>query len=248
MKIDDADLTHRMRLLIDSEATVFSLLCEISGLDPREDFQHANLQEVDFRGSDLTGYNFRFADLRHAIWDENAGEKSIDCSFALRGRDFSPVRGSDWSEFKRGVFESKRWAERFLSFAFLVDNFGENELTARGLLAPVLRGDRSKYAVETCKTYFLASYLDNKEAMKYCRAMADAGHSPGNAYRLRKLRRYRSDLLRYISTVHTSEEWQLRGNRYPGDINPLELVAIFEEEKSEPERLHGPDPFRDRFR
>src|SRR5712664_2369051 len=53
----------------------FRSLCKIAALDPAHDFKYANLADVDFGYSDLSGFNFtganlKNADFRHARYDE----------------------------------------------------------------------------------------------------------------------------------------------------------------------------------
>ena len=43
-----------------SDTNTFSELVRVGGLDPKEDFIHANLQDVDFTGSNLIDFNFDY--------------------------------------------------------------------------------------------------------------------------------------------------------------------------------------------
>lgn len=56
----------------------FMTLCRIADIDPRVDFAHANLRNVDFRGGDLTGCDFTGADLENADFSR---ARLVDCRF-----------------------------------------------------------------------------------------------------------------------------------------------------------------------
>ena len=53
-----------------SESSVFSELIEIAGLDPSVDLIGANFSNFDFRGSNLSGYNFSKCEMLNCIKDE----------------------------------------------------------------------------------------------------------------------------------------------------------------------------------
>lgn len=50
-----------------SSDTSFHSLVKVSGLDPRYDFQHADLRFLDMRGADLRGFDFTGSDLRQCV-------------------------------------------------------------------------------------------------------------------------------------------------------------------------------------
>lgn len=49
----------------------FDKLVALAGLDPREDFRHAELRALNFCGADLRGYDFSGSDLRDTVIDGN---------------------------------------------------------------------------------------------------------------------------------------------------------------------------------
>lgn len=201
----------------EADSDTFSDLVKVAGLDPASDFTHANLQGVDFTGSDLAVFNFEFADLRGAIWDSVTSAELPHYMYALRGRRRDPISATDFDAISERSLKSQTWGERFFAFALTVDNFGEVDLTF-ALLTKIMDGDNSVYMKHCTPLYFLASHLDNSKAMNYCIEMASLGNSYGNMYRLRKLKRLLNEHISYaISTDKIME-------CYPGRI-PIDKIV-----------------------
>ncbi len=204
-----------VKRISEADTDTFSELIRISRLDPASDFTHANLQNVDFRGSDLSKFNFKFADLRGATWDSETSFEPAQYMYALRGRQRDPVSTTDRVEIIECALNARTWGVRFFAFALAVDNFGEVDLTLE-LLAKIVREDGGKYMKFSSYLYFLASYLNNGEALEYCRTMASASNSYNNMFRFKKLKRLMNELGRYAESTN-------RTKRYPGEV-PVEDI------------------------
>ncbi|WFE73306.1 pentapeptide repeat-containing protein [Roseinatronobacter sp. S2] len=200
-----------------SVSDVFSDLVQLSGLRPQFDFQHARLAGVDFAGSNLSEFNFDYADLRGAKWANRLSDPST-LQYSLRGNGTNEVRGTDFKDFSAKVLSKALWAERFFAFQVLVDNWGENPDTVEVLLK--LLPTKSGTYLPLCSfVYFSASYLNDNEAKTRCISMANAGGSQVNIYRLRKLRLSASQNAKYFKTVDMKP-------RYPAGLTAKELKPL----------------------
>lgn len=201
-----------------TDTDTFSELVRIGGLNPKEDFKYANLQDVDFTGSNLSEFNFNFADLRGATWEAEEPQIPESFRYALRGRKRDPIRSIDYSAIAERALTANTWRERFLSFALAVDNFGEVDLTL-DILQKTLHLDNSKYMKFTSALYFIASYLRHSEALDYCRTMALASNSYTNMYRFKKLSRLLNELRGYLDSTNPKLT-------YPGIVSSGNVVKL----------------------
>lgn len=201
-----------------SQSNSFSVLARVAGLDPLVDFQHSNLQNVDFSDSDLSEFDFSCSDLRGANWE---GAIGLPHRFrhALRGHASIVLVGSDFKDLAATVFEGRTWAERFLSFATLVDGFGLVDETLE-ILERVVGGDSSDYMRACSYAYYCAVGVMNNEAMLYIRSMALQGNSYGNMYRIKRVRRYVSDFNKYLDRVEIKKN-------YPGAVASNEILKRY---------------------
>tara|TARA_R100000306_G_C4363075_1_gene136278 strand:- start:266 stop:940 length:675 start_codon:yes stop_codon:yes gene_type:complete len=203
--------------VMEAESDVFSDLVELSGLRPQSDFQHSRLTDVDFAGSNLSEFNFDYADLRGAKWDNRASDP-LSLRYSMRGKGTDEVRGDDFSDLSATVLSNSLWAERFFAFRLLVDNWGENSDTA-DVLSKLLASSSGTYLPLCAVLYFSASYVNNGEAMALCNSMANAGRSQVNIYRLRKLRQAVKENLNYLQRLNLRP-------RYPNDIPEKEINSF----------------------
>jgi beta-phosphoglucomutase-like phosphatase (HAD superfamily) len=70
----------------------FDKLAHIAGLDPEQDFQHADLRGLNFCGADLRGFNFTGSDLRDVARDRST---VIDSSTVLKDAKVRWVEEAD---------------------------------------------------------------------------------------------------------------------------------------------------------
>jgi len=213
--IDSIEIAYS--LVSESESDVFSDLVHLSGLRPNHDFRHSRLSGVDFAGSDLSEFNFDYADLRGARWENRFSDPST-LRYSLRGKGTDEVRGTDFDDLSAKVLAQSLWAERFFAFQVLVDNWGENLDTAKVLL-DLLHTDNGTYLPLCSFVYFSASYLNDSDTKAWCVDMANAGGSQINLFRLKKLRRYVSEYRRYFGSVDIRP-------RYPEDLTSNEVKLI----------------------
>ncbi|MBP0481360.1 pentapeptide repeat-containing protein [Sagittula salina] len=68
--LDHEDL-RAIKAVYESNTPRFDLLVKASGLDPKRDFQHTNLRNLDFCGADLRGFDFSGSDLRQSAKNSN---------------------------------------------------------------------------------------------------------------------------------------------------------------------------------
>lgn len=216
MRTNDAHSTA-FSSVIEAESDVFSDLVELSGLRPQTDFQHSRLAGVDFAGSDLSSFNFDYADLRGAKW-ENRISDPLSLRYSMRGKGTDEVRGDDFTDLSAKALSKSLWAERFFAFRLLVDNWGENPDTAAAL-SRLLATNSGTYLPLCSMLYFTASYLNDDEAKAFCNAMADAGRSQVNIFRLRKLRQKIKSNLKFFESVTLRQ-------RYPNDLSGEEIKLI----------------------
>ena len=208
--------------VMESESDVFSDLVALSGLNPQSDFQHSRLAGVDFGGSDLSKFNFDYADLRGVKWEERLSDP-LSLSYSLRGSGTDEVRGSDFADLRTKLLSKSNWAERFFAFLILVDNWGENPDTA-GVLSELLENDNGTYLPLCCFVYFTASYLNDAESKSLCVDMANAGRSQINIYRLGKLRRSAFINMEYFDSAVFRQ-------RYPNDLSQTEFKVLIKHVK-----------------
>lgn len=216
MKTNDAQSTAFSRV-IEAESDVFSELVELSGLRPQSDFQHSRLAGVNFAGSNLSQFNFDYADLRGAKWDNRASDPQ-SLRYSMRGKGTDEVRGDDFNDLSAKVLSRSLWAERFFAFRLLVDNWGENPDTA-GVLSKLLATNSGTYLPLCSLVYFTASYLNDDESKAFCNDMANAGRSQLNIFRLKKLRQTVGNNLTYFESVTFKK-------RYPNDLSENEINSI----------------------
>lgn len=216
MKTNDIQSTA-FSSVIEAESDVFSGLVELSGLRPQSDFQHSRLTGVDFTGSDLSQFNFDYADLRGAKWD-NRASAPLSLRYSMRGKGTDEVRGDDFHDLSATVLSKSLWAERFFAFRLLVDNWGENPDTAE-VLSKLLAEKRDTYLPLCSVLYFAASYINNGKAKALCNDMANAGRSQVNIYRLKKLRRAVRENLNYLEHLNLTQ-------RYPNDLSDKEINSL----------------------
>ncbi|MEO9496101.1 MAG: pentapeptide repeat-containing protein [Vibrio splendidus] len=193
-----------------AESDVFSYLVEVSGLNPKTDFQEARLQSIDLQGSNLEDFNFSLADLRGAKWHGVLTEP-YSVFRSLRGDGEDNVSGGDFPNLAAICVSKANWGERFLAFKLLVDNWGENIETSEVLIR-ILEKDKGTYLRLCAFVYFCASYNKDAKMKSYCVEMAKAGRSQVNIFRLKTLRKAVRDYSKFFE----------RGNfarRYPGDID-----------------------------
>lgn len=216
MKTNDAHSTA-FSSVIEAESDVFSDLVELSGLRPQSDFQHSRLAGVDFARSNLSSFNFDYADLRGAEW-ENRASDPLSLRYSMRGKGTDEVRGDDFTDLSAKVLSKSLWAERFFAFRLLVDNWGENPDTA-DVLSKLLATNSGTYLPLCSLVYFTASYLDDDKAKAFCNDMANAGRSQVNIFRLRKLRQTVKSNLKFFESVTMRQ-------RYPNDLSEKEIKSI----------------------
>lgn len=216
MKTNDVQSTA-FSSVIEAESDVFSGLVEMSGLRPQRDFQHSRLTGVDFAGSDLSQFNFDYADLRGAKWDNRASDP-LSLRYSMRGKGTDEVRGDDFNDLSATVLSKSLWAERFFAFRLLVDNWGENSDTA-DVLSKLLASSSDTYLPLCSVLYFFASYINDGEAMALCNDMANAGRSQVNIYRLKKLRQAVRENLNYLERLNLTQ-------RYPNDLSDKEINSF----------------------
>lgn len=216
MKTNDVQSTA-FSSVIEAESDVFSDLVELSGLRPQSDFQHSRLTGVDFAGSNLSQFNFDYADLRGAKWDNRASDP-LSLRYSMRGKGADEVRGDDFNDLSAIVLSKSLWAERFFAFRLLVDNWGENSDTA-DVLSKLLASSSDTYLPLCSVLYFSASYINDGEAMALCNDMANAGRSQVNIYRLRKLRQAVRENLNYLQRLNLRQ-------RYPNDLSEKEINSF----------------------
>ena len=216
MKTNDVQSTA-FSSVIEAESDVFSDLVELSGLRPQSDFQHSRLTGVDFAGSNLSQFNFDYADLRGAKWDNRASDP-LSLRYSMRGKGTDEVRGDDFNDLSATVLSKSLWAERFFAFRLLVDNWGENSDTA-DVLSKLLASSSDTYLPLCSVLYFSASYINDGEAMALCNDMANAGRSQVNIYRLRKLRQAVRENLDYLQRLSLRQ-------RYPNDLSENEINSF----------------------
>lgn len=216
MKTNDSQ-TLQFASVLESESDVFSDLVELSGLRPQSDFQHSRLSGVDFAGSNLSIFNFDYADLRGANWS-NLSSEPQSLRYSLRGNGTDEVCGSDFKDLSAKVLSKSSWAERFYAFRLLVDNWGENPDTAE-ILSQLSYSNSGTYLPLCSFVYFTASYLNDNEAKSWCVNMANAGRSQVNIFRLRKLRQSAKQNARLLDSIEMKR-------RYPNDLTKKELKAL----------------------
>lgn len=216
MKTNDSQAAA-FSLVLESESDVFSDLVELSGLRPQSDFQHSRLSGVNFAGSNLSPFNFDYADLRGAEW-KNRSSDPHSLRYSLRGNGADEVRGTDFMDLSAKVLSNSLWAERFYAFRVLVDNWGENPDTAE-VLSQLLDMSSGTYLPLCSFVYFTASYLNDGEAKNLCVNMADAGRSQVNIFRLRKLRQAARKNAGFFDSVEIKQ-------RYPNDLTKKELESL----------------------
>lgn len=203
--------------VLEAKSDVFSDLVKLSGLRPQSDFQHSSLSGVNFAGSDLSQFNFDYADLRGANWESRSSDPH-SLRYSLRGSGVDEVSGSDFEDLLGKVFSKSSWAERFFAFRVLVDNWGENPDTAE-VLSRLLSINNGTYLSLCSFVYFTASYLNDNEAKVLCVNMAEYGRSQVNLFRLRKLRRFANQNSKFLESVEKKQ-------RYPDDLTQKELIPL----------------------
>lgn len=214
----DEKLIETVERVYHSESWIFSDLVRTAGLDPRETFWGANLQDVDFTRSDLSDFDFSFADLRGAKWGGIAAfPKRFDRS--LRGHRRVPIYSHDFEQISGCVKSGKTWSERFLFFALLVDGFGLVDETL-SVLKTVVSTDDSEYMRACSYAYFCAVALKSNEAEIYCRGMAGYSNSYGNMYRIKRIRRYIKDFNSYLNSVQVDIS-------YPGAVSSFDILNCY---------------------
>jgi hypothetical protein len=213
----NASQTSAFSHVLESESDVFSDLVELSGLRPQSDFQHSRLSGVDFAGSNLSLFDFDYADLRGANW-ANRSSDPHSLRYSLRGDGTDEVCGADFKDLSAKVLSKSLWAERFYAFRILVDNWGENPDTAE-TLSHLLSMNSGTYLPLCSFVYFTASYLNDSEAKTLCVNMANSGRSQVNIFRLRKLRQSAKQNARFLDSVQMKQ-------RYPNDLTKKELDSL----------------------
>lgn len=204
--------------VLSSESNVFSVLVSLTSLKPEKDFRSSDLREVDFSGSDLSDFDFTRADLRNARW-EDCLKWPLMYRFAMMGSGNKPITANDFERLVALTENAKLWAERFRSFALIVDNFGVSELVFE-VLDRVVTSDKSTYMRKCSYVYFAASYVGHYEAQNYCFALANEGGAYSNMHRIRKVRRMAVELEDYLQS--------LDGNRarFPGEVSSIDLAQF----------------------
>jgi Leucine-rich repeat (LRR) protein len=95
---------RRLSRVAHADSTSFVALVRLSELDPRQDFEGANLEHVDFGTDDLTGYNFRRASLRFSNLANARGLQSVNLDEAdLTGARIAPPQDYSINQIKRMV-------------------------------------------------------------------------------------------------------------------------------------------------
>lgn len=216
MKTDELQSSD-FSAVLEAKSDVFSDLVKLSGLRPQSDFQHSRLSGVNFADSDLSLFNFDYADLRDANW-ENRSSDPLSLRYSLRGSGADEVSGSDFEELSGKVFSKSPWAERFFAFRVLVDNWGENPETAE-ILSRLLSRGSGTYLSLCSFVYFTASYLNDKEAQALCVNMAELGSSQVNIFRLKKLRQSAKQNTKFLESIEKKQ-------RYPDDLTKKELIPL----------------------
>ena len=84
----------------------FTKLVELSGLDPKIDFQHMDLNRADFTNCDLTDYNFSGSEIEHANFN---GAKIIGSIFDESHFYLECLKAaSDYNLFSKNILIRKR--------------------------------------------------------------------------------------------------------------------------------------------
>lgn len=218
------ELDNVFRKLDRAETEVFSELVELAGLDPAEDFVESEMQGVDFKGSDLSAFNFSFADLRGATWDDESISTFRPPEVFLTGYAKDVVSARDFEVLSINALSAKTWGERFQTFAFVVDNFGSTFITL-DLLEKVLKKEKGTYGPTCAITYYFANFFRADSVKMYCRIMAEEGNSQGNLGRIQKVRRYLLD----FADQGQFETWR----KWPVQVHFRDILDLYKVHFSE---------------
>ncbi len=212
------DIDFRLQAVEQTESNLFSELVSVSGLNPKTDFRYAHLADVNFTGSDLSDFNFDYADLRGATWtDRKSNPSSI--RYALRGSGNDQVRGEDFEDIKAIALSRKTWKERFFAFKTLVDNWGVNDDTLN-VLTQLVKEQKGTYLRLCSLLYFSASYRNEPDEKKFCEKMAIASNSQTNVFRLGKLRQSIRDQVEYFNRYSLED-------RYPNTLSREDFQRVY---------------------
>lgn len=173
--LNDVVSTDTLRLaqkFLAFEEGNFGAQAKFLGLDPKKDFQHADLRGVDFSDTNLGGFNFRGADLRGATgvnvkWDATTildGAETADSLFS-----FEQARRKIFAEKPKLAEQVQRlkdnhWTNAILGVADLLDS---RKVDADSLwVAKTLFEERDELSVRSNILFFMAPVVDDPEEHK----------------------------------------------------------------------------------
>lgn len=216
--MNESEYSSAVRVL-SSETDVFSDLVALTDLRPERDFRISDLRDVDFSGSDLSSFDLTRADLRRVRWQTCLRWPSLH-RFAMMGKGNSPITANDYERLVDLTTASKLWSERFLSFALIVDNFGESNLVF-DVLKKIIMSDSSTYMKVCSYVYFAASFVDHPEGQDYCFALAYEGNAYSNMFRIKKARRISEELKNYVQSLDRDRI------RFPGEVAAEDVAGVY---------------------
>ena len=103
-----ADDQAALLKISEANSLPFSEKVKMLGLNPKFDFQHSDLQKVNFNGSNLCEYNFLGSDLRGSYGNDIKFDESTD--FTNCDLDDSPFL---FSSLTKNVFQNPDWNKRY---------------------------------------------------------------------------------------------------------------------------------------
>ncbi|MFV1492857.1 pentapeptide repeat-containing protein [Phaeobacter sp. JH18-32] len=216
MKVD-ARSEEAIDAVVTSPEDRFDILVKLSGLNPERDLRAADLSGADFRKSELTDFDFSFANLSGCIWDTKSLKSLKNFRYSLRGSGFPPA-GFDVASCLEAMSVESRWYERLERFDELLRVCGLvdivlEEFSEKG------RFDKSNVFKIFALTLLVAGYLEHPKPISIVRRCLSTKNR-------RLTAKGKHKILYYLFTAQERLKGYHPRFRVPGEIQSMTLYEV----------------------